>query len=304
MISLYDNRGERVGNGSLTEQERVVEARRTKGQTYREIASYMGLSYQRVQQIDVRVKAKREGKIPMSNENRRILSEEEEIKVRDHPLRVLRKQMGYTQTSMAKAINRSQPWITKIEHNKCSERLLRTYVKELAAYFKMDESLMLKDTLDWISSNFLKHPSLLDKTVVDDLRGNPKKEMRAQPQPQVEEDPDFKYLFECQKSVIEAQRQTMVIQQQLLMSKDFSRPKVPSQKRWVFEKPQGMVLREWLRKNGVSANEFAKNLNIAQPTLSRWMAGKALPTVDHAVAIEAATGGAVSCVTWRKRNDR
>jgi transcriptional regulator with XRE-family HTH domain len=302
MINLYDNRGERVGNGSLTEQERVVEARRTKGQTYREIASYMGLSYQRVQQIDVRVKAKREGKIPMSNENRRILSEEEEIKVRDHPLRVLRKQMGYTQTSMAKAINRSQPWITKIEHNKCSERLLRTYVKELAAYFKMDESLMLKDTLDWISSNFLKHPSLLDKTVVDDLRGNPKKAMRAQPQ--VEEDPDFKYLFECQKSVIEAQRQTMVIQQQLLMSKDFSRPKIPSQKRWVFEKPQGVVLREWLRKNGVSANEFAKNLNIAQPTLSRWMSGKALPTVDHAVAIEAATGGAVSCVTWRKRNDR
>lgn len=303
MINLYDSRGERVGNGSLTEQERVVEARRTKGETYREIAEYMGLSYQRVQQIDVRVKAKREGKIPMSNENRRILSEEEEIKVRDHPLRVLRKQMGYTQTSMAKAINRSQPWITKIEHNKCSERLLRTYVKELAAYFKMDESLMLKDTLDWISSNFLKHPSLLDKTVVDDLRGNPKKEMRAQPQPQVEEDPDFKYLFECQKSVIEAQRQTMVIQQQLLMSKDFSRPKVPSQKRWVFEKPQGMVLREWLRKNGVSANEFAKNLNIAQPTLSRWMSGKALPTVDHAVAIEAATGGAVSCGTWRKRND-
>jgi transcriptional regulator with XRE-family HTH domain len=304
MINLYDSRGERVGNGSLTEQERVVEARRTKGETYREIAEYMGLSYQRIQQIDVRVKAKREGKIPMSNENRRILSEEEEIKVRDHPLRVLRKQMGYTQTSMAKAINRSQPWITKIEHNKCSERLLRTYVKELAAYFKMDESLMLKDTLDWISSNFLKHPSLLDKTVVDDLRGNPKKEMRAQPQPQVEEDPDFKYLFECQKSVIEAQRQTMVIQQQLLMSKDFSRPKVPSQKRWVFEKPQGMVLREWLRKSGVSANEFAKNLNIAQPTLSRWMSGKALPTVDHAVAIEAATGGAVSCGTWRKRNDR
>ena len=295
MLNLYDNRGERVGNGSLTEQERVVEARRTKGQTYREIASYMGLSYQRVQQIDVRVKAKREGKIPMSSENRRILSEEEEIKVRDHPLRVLRKQMGYTQTSMAKAINRSQPWITKVEHNKCSERLLRAYVKELAAYFKMDESLMLKDTLDWISS---------DKTVVDDLRGNPKKEMRAEPQPQVEEDPDFKYLFECQKAVIEAQRQTMVIRQQLLMSKDFSRPKVPSQKRWVFEKPQGVVLREWLRKNGVSANEFAKNLNIAQPTLSRWMSGKALPTVDHAVAIEAATGGAVSCGTWRKRNDR
>ncbi len=154
---------------------------------------------------------------------------------------------------------------------------------------------MLKDTLDWISS---------DNPVVDDLRGNPKKEMRAEPQPQVEEDPDFKYLFECQKAVIEAQRQTMVIQQQLLMSKDFSRPKVPSQKRWVFEKPQGVVLREWLRKNGVSANEFAKNLNIAQPTLSRWMSGKALPTVDHAVAIEAATGGAVSCVTWRKRNDR
>jgi transcriptional regulator with XRE-family HTH domain len=251
MLNLYDNRGERVGNGSLTEQERVVEARRTKGQTYREIAEYMGLSYQRVQQIDVRVKAKREGKIPMSNENRRILSEEEEIKVRDHPLRVLRKQMGYSQTSMAKAINRSQPWITKVEHNKCSERLLRAYVKELAAYFKMDESLMLKDTLDWISS---------DKTVVDDLRGNPKKEMRAEPQPQVEEDPDFKYLFECQKAVIEAQRQTMVIQQQLLMSKDFSRPKVPSQKRWVFEKPQGVVLREWLRKNGVSANEFCKEV--------------------------------------------
>ena len=207
MLNLYDNRGERVGNGSLTEQERVVEARRTKGQTYREIAEYMGLSYQRVQQIDVRVKAKREGKIPMSSENRRILSEEEEIKVRDHPLRVLRKQMGYTQTSMAKAINRSQPWITKVEHNKCSEKLLRTYVKELAAYFMMDENLLLKDTLDWISSG---------KPVVADLNVKPKDT------PQVEAGPDYKYLFECQKALIEAQRQTMVIQQQLLMSKDFS----------------------------------------------------------------------------------
>jgi DNA-binding XRE family transcriptional regulator len=140
MLNLNDGRGERVGNGFFTEQERVVEARRTKGETYREIASYMGISYQRVQQIDVRLKAKREGRIPMTNANRRILSEEDEVKVRDHPLRVLRKQMGYSQTSMAKAINRSQPWITKVEHNKCSEKLLRTYVKELAAYFMMDEN--------------------------------------------------------------------------------------------------------------------------------------------------------------------
>jgi hypothetical protein len=49
--------------------------------------------------------------------------------------------------------------------------------------------------------------------------------MQAEPQPQVEEKPDYKYLFECQKAVIEAQRQTMVIQQQLLMSKDFNEPK-------------------------------------------------------------------------------
>ena len=220
MLKLNDGRGERVGNGLFTEQERIVEARRTKGETYREIAEYMGLSYQRIQQIDVRLKAKREGRIPMSNANRRILSEEDEVKVRDHPLRVLRKQMGYTQAVLAKEINRSQSWVTKIEHNKCSERLLRTYVKELSAYFQMDEKLLLKDTLDWISSKFFNHPSLLDKTVVDDLRGNPKKEMQAEPQ--VEAGLDYKYLFECQKAVIEAQRQTMVIQQQLLMSKDFS----------------------------------------------------------------------------------
>jgi transcriptional regulator with XRE-family HTH domain len=207
MLNLNDGRGERVGYGLFTEQERVVEARRTKGETYREIAAHMGLSYQRIQQIDVRLKAKREGRIPMSNANRRILSEEDEVKVRDHPLRVLRKQMGYSQVVLAKEINRSQSWITKIEHNKCSEKLLRTYVKELAAYFMMDEKLLLKDTLDWISSA---------KPVVDDLKDNPKKE------PQVEAGPDYRYLFECQKAVIEAQRQTMAIQQQLLLSKDFS----------------------------------------------------------------------------------
>ena len=210
MLNLNDGRGERVGNGLFTEQERIVEARRTKGETYREIAAHMGISFQRVQQIDVRLKAKREGRVPMSNANRRILSEEAEVKVRDHPLRVLRKQMGYTQVVLAKEINRSQGWITKIEHNKCSEKLLRTYVKELAAYFMMDEKLLLKDTLDWISSG---------EPVVDDLNVKPKDT------PQVEAGPDYKYLFECQKALIEAQRQTMVIQQQLLMSKDFNEPK-------------------------------------------------------------------------------
>ncbi len=159
----------------------------------------MGVSFQRVQQIDVRLKAKREGKIPMSSKNRRVLSDEEAIKVRDHPLRVLRKQMGYTQVCLAKELKIAQLSISKIENNKCSERLLRRYVKDLAAYFEMDENLLLKDTLDWISP----------------VSNNP----------QVKEEPDYKYLFECQKAVIEAQRQTMVIQQQLLMSKDFNEPK-------------------------------------------------------------------------------
>jgi transcriptional regulator with XRE-family HTH domain len=198
-MNLEDGRGETVAYSSLTEQERVVEARRTEGKTYREIAGHMGISFQRVQQIDVRLKAKREGKIPMSSENRRVLSDEEAIKVRDHPLRVLRKQMGYTQVSIAKELKITQLSISKIENNKCSERLLRRYVKDLAAYFEMDENLLLKDTLDWISP----------------VSGNP----------QVGEEPDYKYLFECQKAVIEAQRQTMVIQQQLLMSKDFNEPK-------------------------------------------------------------------------------
>lgn len=224
-MNLDDGRGETVAYSSLTEQERVVEARRAEGKTYREIAEHMGVSFQRVQQIDVRLKAKREGKIPMLSANRRVLSDEEAIKIRDHPLRVLRKQMGYTQVYIAKELKMAQLSISKIENNKCSERLLRKYVKDLAAYFEMDENLLLRDTLDWISSKFFKHPSLLDKTVVDDLRGNPKKEMQAEPQPQVEEKPDYKYLFECQKAVIEAQRQTMVIQQQLLMSKDFNEPK-------------------------------------------------------------------------------
>mgnify|MGYP003117010750 CR=1 FL=1 len=51
MLNLNDGRGERVGNGLFTEQERVVEALRTKGETYREIASYMGISYQRFNRL-------------------------------------------------------------------------------------------------------------------------------------------------------------------------------------------------------------------------------------------------------------
>ena len=65
---------------------------------------------------------------------------------------------------------------------------------------------------------------------------------------------------------------------------------------------KGVALREWLRDSGLSALEFSRRLDVSQPTLSRWMLGKALPTVDHALKIEAATGGAVSCDTWRKRS--
>ncbi len=65
---------------------------------------------------------------------------------------------------------------------------------------------------------------------------------------------------------------------------------------------KGVALREWLRDSGLSALEFSRRLDVSQPTLSRWMLGKALPTVDHALKVEAATGGAVSCDTWRKHS--
>lgn len=58
------------------------------------------------------------------------------------------------------------------------------------------------------------------------------------------------------------------------------------------------TLAKFLTSAGVTQHEFAQNLGVTQATISRLARRKKTPGLRLAVAIEAATGGAVPAASW------
>lgn len=61
-------------------------------------------------------------------------------------------------------------------------------------------------------------------------------------------------------------------------------------------------LQKYLHDSGETGRAFARRVGIHYSRISRYLSGKAAPGRETAVAIEAATRGAVSVVSWRKRS--
>jgi hypothetical protein len=60
------------------------------------------------------------------------------------------------------------------------------------------------------------------------------------------------------------------------------------------------LLGEWLKRNGVSQGDFGRRLSppVGSDMTNRWAWGTRLPGCMYAVAIEDATGGAVTVRYW------
>lgn len=54
----------------------------------------------------------------------------------------------------------------------------------------------------------------------------------------------------------------------------------------------------WLRTNGVSCHAFARRLGISTQTVQAWAAGRRLPDIVRAFAIERETVGSVPVEAW------
>jgi len=59
-----------------------------------------------------------------------------------------------------------------------------------------------------------------------------------------------------------------------------------------------MKLGHWLMDHDISNRQFAKQLNVSQPTVGRWIKGKTLPDVVTAKRITDLTDGMVTPADW------
>jgi hypothetical protein len=59
-------------------------------------------------------------------------------------------------------------------------------------------------------------------------------------------------------------------------------------------------LRSWMRSKGATQDEFSRRLNIGQSYLSRLLAGKNIPSLELAWAIECETDGAIPMQFWAR----
>ena len=59
-----------------------------------------------------------------------------------------------------------------------------------------------------------------------------------------------------------------------------------------------MKLGHWLLDHDISNRQFAKQLNVSQPTVGRWIKGKTLPDVVTAHRITQLTDGMVTPKDW------
>ena len=59
-----------------------------------------------------------------------------------------------------------------------------------------------------------------------------------------------------------------------------------------------MQLQAWLEKQTISPAEFARTMNVARATVSRWLSGERIPRAALKRKIAEATGGKVRAVEW------
>lgn len=60
---------------------------------------------------------------------------------------------------------------------------------------------------------------------------------------------------------------------------------------------------KWLTENNIRQADFAETIGTYQTTISRICRGRMVPTLELAVAIEDATGGAVSHRYWLEERE-
>jgi transcriptional regulator with XRE-family HTH domain len=62
------------------------------------------------------------------------------------------------------------------------------------------------------------------------------------------------------------------------------------------------LLSDYLKTIGATQEQFAKTMNVNQGTVARWCSDdprtRKRPTIERAIRIEAATGGAVPVSSW------
>jgi transcriptional regulator with XRE-family HTH domain len=129
----------------------------------------------------------------------------------------------------------------------------------------------------------------------------------------MEEIANLKYIIECQKNVMEAQRQTLVIQQQLLHEKSHTEnnrtdaiAKLPrlSANRGIPQEKTKMTLKQYLTYYKITQKDFAAKIDVTENTIKNYMHGISSPQVSIACLIEEITDGIVSTDTWRQLKKR
>lgn len=129
----------------------------------------------------------------------------------------------------------------------------------------------------------------------------------------MEEIANLKYIIECQKNVMEAQRQTLVIQQQLMHSQSQNEQngtheiaKLPklSANRGLPQLKKTMTLKEYLAYYKITLKDFAKKIDVTEVTIRNYMLGKSSPQITIAYLIEEVTDGVVSASTWQQLKRR
>jgi transcriptional regulator with XRE-family HTH domain len=71
------------------------------------------------------------------------------------------------------------------------------------------------------------------------------------------------------------------------------------------ERMSDSLLEKYLKKNDdESQAHFAARAGVSQSALSAWLRGTRTPDIASAVAVEEATGGAVSVASWAHRDRR
>lgn len=63
-----------------------------------------------------------------------------------------------------------------------------------------------------------------------------------------------------------------------------------------------MQLQAWLERQTISPAEFARSMNVARATVSRWLSGERRPRAAWLRAINKATAGKVRPEDWPRAN--
>lgn len=61
------------------------------------------------------------------------------------------------------------------------------------------------------------------------------------------------------------------------------------------------LLLRWLKRTKTSQRCLARRLRMTAGTVNQWLQGQTVPTLEHAVDVEMATGGTVPAGAWTMR---